>query len=212
MKKDSYWFKHDSTASRDLKMMQIKAIYGYEGVGLFWSIIEVLREQGGYKWQSNQTQILSSILGVENERLTNFIADAKRIGLLIESENYLYSNRLIKDMEVWETKKGNGSKTKAKLKRNKIEIEAKQKHKIRIDKIREDNIPTEIEFLSYCKEILLEKYTPLEFSLKAKYQQWNENKWVDGNGNKIKNWKTKILNTIQYLKPIEVKKKHSSII
>lgn len=66
-------------------------------------------------------------------------------------------------------------------------------------------IPDQIEFLNYCKEVLKEKYQPLEFSLKAKYDSWVENKWKDGNGSQIKNWKTKIRNTIPFLKPEQTK-------
>lgn len=63
-----------------------------------------------------------------------------------------------------------------------------------------NNIPVENEFLNYCKEVLKEKYSGLEFSLKSKYKSWVENNWKDGHEKPIKNWKTKILNTIPFLK------------
>lgn len=63
-----------------------------------------------------------------------------------------------------------------------------------------DNVPTLEEFILYSKT--LSPYKPeLDFALTAKYNQWVESKWKDGNGNKIKNWKTKLQNTITYLKP-----------
>ena len=37
-------------------------------------------------------------------------------------------------------------------------------------------------------------------ALKLKYDAWVENNWKDGKDKKIKNWKTKLLNTIPYLK------------
>jgi DNA replication protein DnaD len=37
-----------------------------------------------------------------------------------------------------------------------------------------------------------------EFSLKAKYEQWQENDWRDGFDNKIVNWKSKLTNQIKY--------------
>ena len=42
----------------------------------------------------------------------------------------------------------------------------------------------------------------MEFALKAKYEAWVSDKWKDGNGKEIKNWQTKIKNTIPYLRPI----------
>ena len=65
----------------------------------------------------------------------------------------------------------------------------------------ENRIVNKDEFLIYCKEILKEKFDSYKFSLEAKYDSWIENKWKDGNGIKIKNWKTKIRNTIPFLKP-----------
>lgn len=37
-----------------------------------------------------------------------------------------------------------------------------------------------------------------EFSLKAKFEQWQENDWRDGFDNKIVNWKSKLTNQIKY--------------
>ena len=39
-----------------------------------------------------------------------------------------------------------------------------------------------------------------ETKLKLKYSAWIENGWKDGHDKKIKNWKSKILQTLQYLK------------
>lgn len=69
------------------------------------------------------------------------------------------------------------------------------------DKEKDNDIPEYSEFLEYAKT--LEPYKPeLNFSIESKYQSWVENKWKDGNGEKIKNWKTKLRNTIPYLKPV----------
>jgi len=61
--------------------------------------------------------------------------------------------------------------------------------------------PTLNEFLTYAKTI--EIYKPeLDFAIKSKFESWEESKWIDGNGTKIKNWKTKLKNTLPYLKPV----------
>ncbi len=70
-------------------------------------------------------------------------------------------------------------------------------------KKKEKPIPTLDEFLSYCKSIPDINYTPLEFSFKAKYEAWVSDGWKDGNGSEIVNWKTKIKNTIPFLKPMQ---------
>jgi len=56
------------------------------------------------------------------------------------------------------------------------------------------------EFLTYAKT--LAPYKPeLDFAIESKYQTWADNKWKDGHGKKITNWKNTLRNTIPYLKP-----------
>lgn len=62
-------------------------------------------------------------------------------------------------------------------------------------------IPEIEEFLEHCKVLLQDRFPAYEYSLRAKYQAWVDNKWKDGYNKPIKIWKTKIANTIPYLKP-----------
>lgn len=134
MSKDAFWFKHDSNASRDLRLMQIKAIYGLEGLGVFWSIVEVLREQKGYKWEEKQVNILAKIIDCDVQKLNNFLTDCKRISLFSFENGHIFSNRLIKDMKVWESKKKNRTKEE----RNENENGTDEEHKRREEERRED--------------------------------------------------------------------------
>lgn len=58
------------------------------------------------------------------------------------------------------------------------------------------DIPAQQEFLDYVfsndKDVSRE-------AVQLKYKSWVENGWKDGNNKPIKNWKSKILNTIAYL-------------
>ena len=63
-------------------------------------------------------------------------------------------------------------------------------------KKQEKEIPTFDEFYSY---ILENDKTVNKDSANLKYKSWIENGWKDGNDRPVKNWKSKILNTIQYL-------------
>ena len=56
------------------------------------------------------------------------------------------------------------------------------------------------EFNDYVKKNYQGLFSEIEESVILKYKSWSENSWVDGNGKKIKNWKSTILNTIPYLK------------
>lgn len=68
------------------------------------------------------------------------------------------------------------------------------------DKDIEDiNIPNFDDFRNYA----LSKKGNLNFShdaLRLKYESWKVNNWKDGYNKPIKNWKTKLLNSLPYLK------------
>lgn len=82
------------------------------------------------------------------------------------------------------------------------ESELKPKSKPEEKNIKKET-PTKEEFLDFGKKLCEETkkdYEGMEFSLGAKFDSWEESKWKDGNGNAIKNWKTKLRNTFPYLK------------
>lgn len=90
-----------------------------------------------------------------------------------------------------------------------LENKNKDKNKDIIKK--EIKIPELEEVLNYCKEILKERFVDLKLSIEMKYKAWVTNDWKDGYDNKIKNWKTKILNTIPHLKEIKDGKQNNPI-
>ena len=65
-----------------------------------------------------------------------------------------------------------------------------------------NNIPDIGIFFSYA---LRKRPDVDELSVKMKYESWKENGWKDNNGKEIKNWKTKLLNTLPYLKKADQK-------
>ena len=70
-----------------------------------------------------------------------------------------------------------------------------------------EKIPEFVDFWQYTKNFISEKQIgnpdDYEIVVEAKYNQWRGNSWKDGNNKKISNWKTKIQNTLPYLKPIK---------
>ena len=64
--------------------------------------------------------------------------------------------------------------------------------------VNKNTIPTLEEFLNYA-----DMSPDFKYPLTAKYEQWVAEGWKDGHGKKIKNWKTKLKNTIPYLRPFK---------
>jgi hypothetical protein len=50
MSKDAYYFPHDSNARHDPKIIAMMTVYGMQGYGWYWVIVEMLREQEGYRY------------------------------------------------------------------------------------------------------------------------------------------------------------------
>lgn len=203
-KKDAYYFSHDSSASRDIKMLKIKYIYGWEGIGLFWGIIETLRETTDFKFESNKDSIdlLSSILQVDANKLQNFINDAIKVGLFVESKGYFYSNSLNDRMEEMNKKRLNGIANGKKGGRpTKDESEIKPKNNLnnnlnesKTKPLKENKrketkivIPTLEEVLAYFEE---HKYKKSE--AEKAYHFYNNRNWFDSNNRPVKNWKLKM--------------------
>lgn len=67
----------------------------------------------------------------------------------------------------------------------------------RKEKKEKGNIPLYQDFKTYA----LEKGKDIDLDkLELKYDAWVENGWKDGHDNKISNWKSKLLNTLSFLK------------
>jgi len=68
-------------------------------------------------------------------------------------------------------------------------------------------IPTFFEFFEYAKS-----KEPLinEIGVKNKYDAWIENKWRNGFDKPIKNWKSSLLNTLQYITKNKIENEHTT--
>lgn len=162
MAKDSYWFKHDSSAGRGLKLRKIQHIYGHEGKGLYWDIIEILREQDNYEYECNESafDLLCSLVSYSDRvRFNNWFNDCVKYKLFKKTETHFFSEILCKNMEIWETKKSNGNKGgRPKITESETESKPKvkpnQNHKIIEDKIIEKEHAIQVWVNTNCPNIL----------------------------------------------------------
>lgn len=111
--KDSYWFRHDSTAGRGLKMRKMAHIYKHWGKGVYWDVVEILRDQKDYKFESDESslQLLCDLIGCKDEaRFISWFNDCLKIGLFEIDNGFFVCPPLIENMKRWEASKNNGSK------------------------------------------------------------------------------------------------------
>lgn len=106
--KDAYYFPHDSNAKNDPKILAMLSVYGMQGYGWYWVIIEMLREQNDYKMDicgKYSFNAFAMQMLCDAETAEKFIMDCINEFKLFESDgNYFWSNSLIRRMKNKEEK------------------------------------------------------------------------------------------------------------
>jgi hypothetical protein len=98
MKKEAYYFSHDSNAKDDPKILQLRMELGWEGYGLFWALIELLRNESDYRMRTHYKSIAFA-LQTQEDRVKKLIND---FDLFVIDEQCFWSESLLKRMELKE--------------------------------------------------------------------------------------------------------------
>jgi hypothetical protein len=98
MKKEAYYFSHDANAKEDPKILQLRMEMGWEGYGLFWAIIEMLRNESDFRMRTHYRGIAFA-LQTHEDSIKRLIND---FDLFQVDEQYFWSESLLKRMELKE--------------------------------------------------------------------------------------------------------------
>jgi hypothetical protein len=99
MNKDAYFFSHDSNASNDPDIICMRQHYGWEGYGLYWAIVERLRDMSEYKYPLDRLATLAYDLRYDD--IQTFINDCvDKFNLLESDDNFFWSGSLCRRMQV----------------------------------------------------------------------------------------------------------------
>jgi hypothetical protein len=107
MSKDTYYFQHDYHARKDPKCQALISEYGMSSYGIYWALMEIMHEQGGkIKKFPKLYDGLSFEFGIEKDVLSKQIeAMLHDFELLLQDDNYIWSDRVIKNLKEREAKK-----------------------------------------------------------------------------------------------------------
>ena len=100
MKKEAYYFSHDANAKDDPKILQLRMHLGWEGYGLFWGLIELLRNQPDYRMKRHYKSI-SYLFQTDEKKIESLIND---FDLFATDQEFFWSESLLKRMELKEEK------------------------------------------------------------------------------------------------------------
>ena len=122
--KDAYYFSHDSNASQDEKILNLRADHGWEGYGIYWAIIERLRDSSDHKYKNDSIKGLSVSLGIKRPVLEEIV---NNYDLFDSDEDCFWSPSLMRRMDIVEKKRGLAKKaSKARWVKNVSDTNAAQ--------------------------------------------------------------------------------------
>jgi hypothetical protein len=104
--KETYYFSHDCNARNDVKILKLRRNLGMEGYGIYWAIIEMLREDPNYTLQIKYIDEIAFSLSVKSEIFNSVINDFE---LFTIDDECFYSERLMRSMEKYQNIKNNKS-------------------------------------------------------------------------------------------------------
>ena len=106
--KEAYYFSHDSNARHDPKITAMRGVYGSEGYGWYWMLIEMMRESEGYKLDMHSKYAFNAFalqLHGDSNRIEEFINDCiNEFNLFDADETHFWSASLLRRMEIREQK------------------------------------------------------------------------------------------------------------
>ena len=98
MKKDAYYFSHDSNARHDPKILKLRTLMGWEGYALYFSFLEICREQQNYMLEIESKNILTLELHISVETLDLFFKNCLKVNLLKEENGFIFSESFMNRM------------------------------------------------------------------------------------------------------------------
>lgn len=100
--KDTFYFPHDSNAKDDPKIMMLIAQLGLEAYGIYWIIIETLRNQPEYKLPLLILRPLAMRYGTSEEKMRTIV---EKFDLFEMDGDLFFSPSLMRRMEIFDEKK-----------------------------------------------------------------------------------------------------------
>ena len=163
--KDVYWFKHDSNARNDIKIQALRHEYNVAGYGMFFMIIEIMRESDNNKLPYNKKFSNVGIardLGVDVDLLISFIDSCINDYELFQCDGeYFWSeslnNRLYEHEMKKEKRKLDGAKGGRPSKQKEVEVVEKVEEPKQFEQIEKKEVVYDVEVVNltdlFCNKL-----------------------------------------------------------
>jgi len=103
MKKDAYYFPHFCNARHDRKLKRVQKELGIEGYGIYFMLLETLREQDEFKYPIEDIDLLADEFGTSEQKVRTVVTNYKLFSL-DKAENF-FSIKLLEYLKPYLTMK-----------------------------------------------------------------------------------------------------------
>ena len=97
LKKDAYYFPHFSNARNDRKLKRVRKELGTEGYGIYFMLLEILREQTCFSFPMEDIDLLADDLGTSEQKVRTVICNYHLFE--IDEHKQFFSANLLKYLE-----------------------------------------------------------------------------------------------------------------
>ena len=106
MTKEAYYFSHDANARQDPKILEMMSVYGAEGYGWYWMLVEMMREQADYTLYMKGKYTFNALalqMHCKPDTSEQFVHDCiNEFGLFESDDDCFWSNSLLRRMAMRE--------------------------------------------------------------------------------------------------------------
>ena len=92
-------FLHDANSRSDEKILELRSRGGWAAYGLFWAMVEMMREATAYKLSHSRIPAIALGLAVDRDALMLVIEDCISVGLFASDEKHFWAPSLLCRME-----------------------------------------------------------------------------------------------------------------
>ena len=202
MAKDAYYFPHDANARNDEKILELRSEFGAEGYGVYWMLIEMMREESEYKLSLLKLSGISLACAIDRKKLTDIIVFcvSEEIGLFVSADDFFWSESLLRRMEKVDELRAKrsewgkqGAQAKHKPSTSQASVKQTKLNQTKLNQTKDIKKPPSFsQILDYIQEKSLNVNGKDFFNYYTADSDPRKH-WIDAKGNRVKSWKQKIL-------------------
>ena len=209
MSKDCYYFTHDSNAKDDPKCVLLIEQLGMEGYGIYWMLVETLRDQPDYTYRVANIPALARRYNTSVEKVRTVVYNYALF--TVKEDRIFYSESLNRRMQLFNESRAKRSEAGrlgntarwgvSQTHRNAIAMQSQSLAiKIKESKVKESKVNTTPKntnvFIPPSLDEVVEYFDDNGYTRDAAeraYAYYTERNWVDSKGSQVKNWKSKCI-------------------